>query len=60
MSNNGWMKMSVCEMLHCTYTELNERLKNGSGYIDYELAVSYILRKNELENMAIKSASNKK
>ncbi|OGD52569.1 hypothetical protein A3K80_00530 [Candidatus Bathyarchaeota archaeon RBG_13_38_9] len=39
----GFNKLSVCEMLHCTFSELQERCKEPA---DYPLALKYIAEKD--------------
>jgi len=39
----GFQKLSVCEMLHCTFSELPERCKKPA---DYALAIAYMVEKD--------------
>jgi len=48
--------MAVCEFLHCTKTELEQRLKTGNGFVDYFLILAFIARKAELEQQAVDEA----
>jgi hypothetical protein len=56
MTPKGWEFMSVCELLHCTRSELKKRLADGDGYIDFFTSLAYIRRKNKLEKEAMEKA----
>jgi len=43
----GFQRMMVCEFLHCTLSELRERIKNPA---DYALIVKYLYEKGERIN----------
>ena len=48
--------MMVCEVLHCTKSELEKRLRKGNGYVDYFLTLHYIQEKAKREAKEIEDA----
>ena len=59
-SADGFNRLSVCEMWHCTYSEFEEKLLTPNGLRDYALAIAYMKRKDELEREAMEEASMKR
>lgn len=48
--------MTVCEFLHCTFTEMKSRVQNPA---DYALILGYIVEKNNREELFADRAKSK-
>lgn len=48
--------MTVCEFLHCTFTEMKSRVQNPA---DYALILAYIAEKNDRQTEAQAKAKDK-
>jgi len=50
MTDLGWTKGAICELLHCSPSELDERCREEP---DIEFLAAYLNRKNELTKSSL-------